>query len=324
MVCYEMEGKMSSYIFEVIEHEEKYPAKVFVTSIEHSTFHWHYDYELILVLKGSLIVNASPKISVLRSGDIILLNSKAVHELQCTTEENLCLFIQINENLFKDSKDDNKSYYFYLNSALKDKRPKNGYMSYATIAAKIGLENQKEEISNSYRVKALIYMFIADLFEYALYDVYQRAVDLKKVEHTELLMRIIDFIKQNCKKDTVLDELNERLGVSEKSVYRFLKRNIGMSPKDLVLSSKIEASKYMLKFSNKSISFIADDCGFYSESTFYRAFKKELGVTPAEYRKNGADLSENPNVKGYLHFNLKESINLLEKYCIGDVRNEMY
>lgn len=34
MMCYEMEGKMSSYIFEVIEHEEKYPAKVFVTSID--------------------------------------------------------------------------------------------------------------------------------------------------------------------------------------------------------------------------------------------------------------------------------------------------
>lgn len=67
---------MSSYIFETIEHEEKYPAKVFVTSIEHSSFHWHYDYELILVLKGSLIVNASPKITVLEAGDIVLLIQK--------------------------------------------------------------------------------------------------------------------------------------------------------------------------------------------------------------------------------------------------------
>jgi AraC-like DNA-binding protein len=75
----------------------------------------------------------------------------------------------------------------------------------------------------------------------------------------------------------------------------------------------------MLKFSNKSISFIANDCGFYSESTFYRAFKKEIGVTPSEYRKSGASLNADPNVQGYLRFDFKESINLLEKYCKGDM-----
>ncbi|NOW05430.1 helix-turn-helix domain-containing protein [Clostridium beijerinckii] len=310
---------MSSYIFETIEHEEKYPAKVFVTSIEHSSFHWHYDYELILVLKGSLIVNASPKITVLEAGDIVLLNSKAVHELQRTKEENLCLFIQMNENLFKNTKDDNRSYYFYLNSKLNDKKPKNGYDAYVANAAKIGLESQSDEIFNTYRVKSLVYMLIADLFEFTLYDIHQKAVDLKETENTELLMQVINFIQKNCTKDTVLDELYKFIGLCEKSVYRFLKANIGLSPKDLVLSSKIEASKYMLKFSNKSISFIANDCGFYSESTFYRAFKKEIGVTPAEYRKSGVSLNADPNVQGYLRFDFKESINLLGKYCKGDM-----
>lgn len=191
---------MSSYIFETIEHEEKYPAKVFVTSIEHSSFHWHYDYELILVLKGSLIVNASPKITVLEAGDIVLLNSKAVHELQRTKEENLCLFIQMNENLFKNTKDDNRSYYFYLNSKLDDKKPKNGYDAYVANAAKIGLESQNDEIFNTYRVKSLVYMLIADLFEFTLYDIHQKAVDLKETENTELLMQVINFIQKTVQR----------------------------------------------------------------------------------------------------------------------------
>lgn len=42
-------------LYEQIDHSDILPAKVFVTSIENSGFHWHNDVEIILVLKGSVI-----------------------------------------------------------------------------------------------------------------------------------------------------------------------------------------------------------------------------------------------------------------------------
>jgi hypothetical protein len=42
---------MSRSIFEVIEYEKKMPAKIFITSIEQSYYHWHFDYEFLLVFK---------------------------------------------------------------------------------------------------------------------------------------------------------------------------------------------------------------------------------------------------------------------------------
>jgi hypothetical protein len=80
----------------------------------------------------------------LREGDIFLLNSKMVHELQRMEQPNICLFIQLNQNLFLDTKNVSGSYFFYLNSAQKGKEPKNGFEHYKALASRIGLEYQKE------------------------------------------------------------------------------------------------------------------------------------------------------------------------------------
>jgi AraC-like DNA-binding protein len=300
------------YLFENIEHEERYKAKIFVTSIEHSSFHWHYDYELILILKGSLKITVGSSIALLGPNNIILLNSQEVHELQKTQEENLCLFIQINKAMISDLKNDGKSYYFYLNSKDQKHTPKNGYKAYIRMAACIGTESQKKELCNIYRVKSLIYMMIADLFEFTLCDIHQKPKEINGKNSLSLLMHIIDFIRGNFKDDNILENLYKSVGLCEKSVYRILKANIGLSPKSLVLNNRIENAKYMLKFSNKPIEYIACNSGFCSESTFYRTFKKMSGVTPTEYRERGGDVTVDSNIKGYLRFDIKEALYLLQ------------
>ena len=84
---------MSSYIFETVEFEKKYPVNAFVASIQSSSFHWHYEYELLAVLKGSITVRVSARILVLKKNDIILINSKVVHEIQCEQGDNLCMVL---------------------------------------------------------------------------------------------------------------------------------------------------------------------------------------------------------------------------------------
>lgn len=303
---------MSIYLFENIEHKERYKAKIFIASIEHSSFHWHYDYELILILKGSLKVKVGSNIELFESNDIVLLNSQEVHELQRTKEENLCLFIQINKEMMSGFKNDGKLYCFYLNSKDQKHVPKNGYKNYIYMAASIGIESQKKELCNIYRVEALIYMLIADLFESTLYDIHQKSKEINEKNSLNLLMYIIDFIRDNFKDNNILGNLYESVGVSEKTVYRILKANIGLSPKSLVLNNRIENAKYMLKFSDKPIEYISCQSGFCSESTFYRAFKKILGVTPTEYRARGGDVSVDSNIKGYLRFDINEGIYLLQ------------
>ena len=233
---------MCSYIYEAIEHGNNCPAKVFVTSIDHSSFHWHYDYELILVLKGEVLVNTSPGQILLHAGDIFLLNSKMVHELQCMEQPNICLFIQLNQNLFLDSKNVNGSYYFYLNSAQTGKKPQNGFEHYKVLAARIGLEYQKEK-PNMYRANSYLYTLLADFFDYLIYDIRQKSSVMNPLEDIELLMQVINYIQDNFREEEALENLCRSFGMGEKTLYRFLKKYIGMSPKALLMENRINASK---------------------------------------------------------------------------------
>lgn len=313
---------MCSYAFESIEHEAKCPVKVFITSINHSRFHWHYDYELILVLKGEVLINTSLGQIHLQAGDIFLLNSKMVHELQRLNQPNICLFIQLNQRLFLDYKNMNGSYFFYLNSSQAGKEPKNGFSYYKVLAAKIGVEFQKET-PNMYRINAYVYTIVADFFDYLIYEIRQKASEKNPVEDIELLMQIINYIQDNAKEEAVQDNLCKDFGIGEKTLYRFLKKYIGLSPKTLIMENRIHLSKEMLRLTNKPASYIAAECGFGAENTFYRTFKKEVGITPNAYRKKEISEKLDNEIKGYVSFNYKEASGLLKAIIKEEEKNEM-
>ena len=54
-----------------------------------------------------------------------------------------------------------------------------------------------------------------------------------------------------------------------------------------ILRCKLEEGKELLQYTNKSISTISTFLCFSSQSHFQTAFKKQFGITPAEYRRNG-------------------------------------
>lgn len=303
---------MSSYIYEAIEHDKRFPAKIFTVSIGNSSYHWHYDYELMLVLKGSVILNIFPESCTMNTGDIALINSKTVHGLSKTNDDNICLFIQLKQELFENWQDKNQNYRYYLNSAMNKVVPKAPYSIFIRSAALIGLEYEGKNLSNFYRIKALLYTLIADLFEYTHYDIREFADNSATVEESDTLLKILEYIDLNYYSDNITEELCSMIGMCEKTLYRFLKRHTDLTVKELVISLKIEKAQYLLSTTDKPINTIANECCFCNDKTFYRIFKRETGVTPMEYRLHGSNVEKNKQVQGYLHFNKHESIELMK------------
>lgn len=305
---------MSSYIYEIIEHETGEP-NIFITSIGHSSYHWHYDYELILVLKGSVLLTVGAESLQLKENDVYLVNSKTIHALNRVDEDNLCLFIQLNSFLFHKGKDHSRYYHFYLNSQQPELAPQNGFASYCRLAALIGLESQKGERSNPVRIRAYTYELIADLFDYAVYDVIQAVYDAAQENDAALLMEIIRYVHQHYQTETVAEDACKAFGMSDKTMYRFLKKQLGFSLKDMIMEKRLEQARYYLKYEDKAIGWIASECGFGSETTFYRAFRKSTGISPAEYRSRDIklDMPQDTNVRGYLSFNPKDAYTQLLK-----------
>ncbi|RZM85446.1 hypothetical protein C3B51_00470 [Pseudoalteromonas rubra] len=84
--------------------------------------------------------------------------------------------------------------------------------------------------------------------------------------------------------DLTLQKLSQKSGVSPNYLSQVLNETLQMNFFDFVNHWRIEASKARLLASQDSVLHIALEVGFNARSSFYKAFKKETGQTPGEFR----------------------------------------
>lgn len=81
-----------------------------------------------------------------------------------------------------------------------------------------------------------------------------------------------------------LQRLSQQVGALPNQVSQTLNQEIGATFFDYVARWRIEASKPLITAGEASVLTVALDVGFNSRSTFYKAFKRETGMTPKSYR----------------------------------------
>ncbi len=75
-----------------------------------------------------------------------------------------------------------------------------------------------------------------------------------------------------------------RAGVSTPHLYSLFKRYLATTPHRYLLNLRLRRARTMLAGNEKSIKEISMACGFANIESFYRAFRKNSRMTPAEYR----------------------------------------
>ncbi|MDC7231677.1 MAG: AraC family transcriptional regulator [Spirochaetales bacterium] len=100
----------------------------------------------------------------------------------------------------------------------------------------------------------------------------------------EPMQRVLIYIEENYFTPLTLDSLASVANISKYHFTRLFKKHFGQSAYDYVLSVRINKAKEMLLNTNRSVSIIAEDCGFESLSHFSRSFKSRERFSPREYR----------------------------------------
>jgi len=96
---------------------------------------------------------------------------------------------------------------------------------------------------------------------------------------------IVDYIQAHIYEDITLNTLSSKFGTSPQYISKKIKEYLGVSFHDYVSSKKIDKAKQLLQNSNKSVNDICEEVGFFSRNTFLRTFKKLVGVSPLDYKK---------------------------------------
>jgi AraC-like DNA-binding protein len=106
------------------------------------------------------------------------------------------------------------------------------------------------------------------------------------LKDTRLSKALMSFHKQPSKNWTV-QTLSEKAGMSRSGFADKFKHMVNMSPMEYVTGWRMQHAYDELTSDNKSITQLAEDCGYQSEAAFRKTFKKQFGVGPGAVRKKG-------------------------------------
>ena len=83
-----------------------------------------------------------------------------------------------------------------------------------------------------------------------------------------------------------VDMLAREMCISRSSMYTKLQDAIGQTPNELIMSIRLEEAARMLRESpDNTITEIAENVGFSSNSYFIKCFSRQYNKTPNQYRK---------------------------------------
>lgn len=96
---------------------------------------------------------------------------------------------------------------------------------------------------------------------------------------------VIEYIKENPTADLTLDALASRVSFSPVHFHNCFRKSTGKTLRTFVEESRIDRAVKLLLGTDKTLTEIAYECGFSSQSYFSYAFKRKMNMTPREYTR---------------------------------------
>jgi AraC family transcriptional regulator len=99
------------------------------------------------------------------------------------------------------------------------------------------------------------------------------------------LQRVLDYIAANSHRDLSLDDLAQIADMSRFHFARLFRLGMGITPHRYLMDQRLQQAKVLLRFDTRSVSEIAAETGFANAGHFARAFRRYVGVSPSEWKR---------------------------------------
>jgi len=142
---------------------------------------------------------------------------------------------------------------------------------YQRISRQISLAKTKEILSEKVKAFSLLYMEGA-------------SNSLTPRSFNSSIRKIIEFINHNYMHKLSLDDVACHVYLNKTYISQLLKKNMNTTFGSYLETIRINKAQELLSDTLVSVTCIAEQVGYTSQSYFTKAFKKKTGITPSKYR----------------------------------------
>ena len=269
---------MLSKDFEIYYYSDYYLSKV--------ESHTHNYYEFYFFLEGNVDMIIEGDVFSMHPGDLVLIPPKIRHHAEIRNQElpyrRFVFWIsqEYCNHLMQLSPD-----YVYLMQYVQTSKTylfHNDRITFNNIQSLI-LRLIEEMHSERFGRDAQITLCVNDLVLCLNRLIYVRNVPSSPSEEQDLYRQLTAYIEEHLDEDLSLERLADQFYLSKYHIAHVFKDRIGISIHQYITKKRLALCKEAI-LGNANISEIYQTYGFGDYSSFFRAFKKEYGISPKDYR----------------------------------------
>ena len=235
--------------------------------------HFHTAFEFMFLMGGGLEVFLNGKSVTAKKGDIVAVNSSALHSSKIVDAPLDYYILIVSDEFVKAHSlcDDKRGFLSLINSQKARE-----------IFEEIIIENEKsDEFSNALITGKIIELFVLLNREFSEE---KNESEVSKKKKLYVVKNALDYLKVNFKNKVSIDDISADLAFSKSYLSHAFKAVTGYSIISYLNLLKCQSARALI-LEGFTIKQACNECGFSDLSYFTRTFKKTMGYLPSEIKK---------------------------------------
>ena len=112
-------------------------------------------------------------------------------------------------------------------------------------------------------------------------------VSKREERSNDIIRDAMEYIRNNYSREISLDDVSRQVNISPYYFSKIFKEESGLNFIEYLTNIRIDKAKELLSETDMSIKEVCATCGYTDPNYFSRSFKKNVGVTPTEYKERG-------------------------------------
>lgn len=254
--------------------------------------HWQEELEIVHFEKGHYQVEINMQTYQIEQECLCFIGSGELHSIYCEKDYKEQAVVFSPTVLCFDSSDHVQA--TFLRSILNNEVqfPRFIYkedaffdelvFEFKRICHAFSLSCDAATIPSQLHIKASLLNILAILEEHGVL-VKSKAVYNQRLES---LKTVMFFIQEHYQEKIYISELAKLINMNEQYFCRFFKKGLGKTPIQYLNDYRIQQACILLEHTDQSVTEICMNCGFNNLSHFMKEFKKNMNLTPLQFRKS--------------------------------------